>query len=215
MDPSVIFFFALAAFLSYRLFTVLGTKGGHEPEENERPRVVPTAEARTEAAEAEPETEEPRPSKPLPAWAQVIREDDPRFDPAAFQAGAKAAYEMIVTAFARGDLSEVADYLDPSVRKAFEVAIDGRTQAKQTLDVTFVGIERADVVDAHRQSAHIEVTVDFASDQIRVTRDAGGEVIDGDPARIDAVRDRWTFARPLRSKDPNWTLVATGGDARD
>ncbi len=210
MDPSLIFFAALAAFLSYRLFSVLGTKGGHEPEEGERPSLAPRPSENAAAEEPKPR---PEPKGPVPAWVRTVREDDADFDPREFEEGAKAAYEMIVTAFAAGDLSEVAPYVDPSVRKAFEVAIDGRKGAGQTMDVTFVGIERAQVVEAHRQSAHIEVTVDYRSDQIRVTRNAEGEVIDGDPNRIDAVRDRWTFARKLGARDPNWTLVATDGAA--
>ena len=213
MDPAIIIFVALSLFLAYRLFSVLGTRGGHEPEEGERPSLAAVPrEPATEGDAAEPAVQE-APRGPVPAWAETIREDDPGFDPKAFEAGAKAAYEMIVTAFAAGDLGEVAPYLDPGVRKAFEVAIDGRQGAGQTMEVTFVGIERADVVEAHRQSEHHEVTVDFVSDQIRVTRDQSGEVIDGDPNRIDLVRDRWTFARPLGTGDPNWTLIATDGAA--
>ena len=211
MDPTLIIFVALSAFLAYRLFSVLGARGGHEPEEGERPSLAPVpSEPAGEPGDA-PAPEAPR--APLPAWAEAIREDDPGFDPRAFEEGAKAAYEMIVTAFASGDLSEVAPYLDPSVRKAFDVAIDGRRGADQTMEVTFVGIESARVVEAHRQSEHHEVTVDYTSDQIRVTRDASGEVIDGDPNRIDLVRDRWTFARPVTARDPNWTLIATDGAA--
>ena len=212
MDPTIIIFVALSAFLAYRLFSVLGTRGGHEPEEGERPSLAPVPTERTsEPAEEAPAPEAPR--GPIPAWAEAIRKDDPDFDPRAFETGAKAAYEMIVTAFASGDLAEVAPYLDPAVRKAFEVAIDGRQGAGQTMEVTFVGIESASVTEAHRESEHHEVTVDFVSDQIRVTRDASGEVIDGDPNRIDLVRDRWTFARPADARDPNWTLVATDGAA--
>ena len=212
MDPSIFIFIALTLFLGYRLFTVLGTKGGHEPDERERPVLAPVASDRAAQAEEKPEAAPARP-RPVPAWAREIREDDPDFDARAFEEGAKAAYEMIVSAYASGDLSEVAPYIDPAVRKAFEVAIDGRRAAGQTVEVEFVGVEAADVVRAERESAHHEVTVDFRSDQIRVTRDASGEVIDGDPNRIDAVRDRWTFSRPVSSRDPNWTLIATDAGA--
>jgi predicted lipid-binding transport protein (Tim44 family) len=36
-----------------------------------------------------------------------------------------------------------------------------------------------------------------------------GEVVDGDPVRVSTVTDIWTFARNTRSRNPNWTLVAT------
>ena len=47
------------------------------------------------------------------------------------------------------------------------------------------------------------------SEQINVTRDADREVVDGDPNSVATVTDIWTFARNTRSRDPNWTLVAT------
>jgi predicted lipid-binding transport protein (Tim44 family) len=53
------------------------------------------------------------------------------------------------------------------------------------------------------------VTIRFASQQVSVTRDAGGSIVDGDPARPVEVIDIWTFARNTRSRDPNWLLVET------
>ena len=32
---------------------------------------------------------------------------------------------------------------------------------------------------------------------------------DGDSDRVIEKTDFWTFSRPLRSRNPNWTLVAT------
>jgi predicted lipid-binding transport protein (Tim44 family) len=207
-DPMLIFFAALAAFLSYRLFTVLGTKGGHEPEEQE------VARPRNPATDLPLDDEQPMVERgPVPPWAETVRAHYPGFDHRGFVEGAKSAYEMIILAFAQGDFERIRAYVDPQVMKAFEVAVDGRRNAGQTMDVTLVGIERAEVIDARVQSEHVEVTVEFQSDQIRVTRDSEGELVDGDPNRIDLVRDRWTFARPLSSTDPNWTLVATDSAA--
>jgi predicted lipid-binding transport protein (Tim44 family) len=42
--------------------------------------------------------------------------------------------------------------------------------------------------------------------------DKDGEVIDGDPAEIQEITDVWTFERPVKSRDPNWKLVATEAD---
>jgi predicted lipid-binding transport protein (Tim44 family) len=209
LDPSIIFFFALAAFLSYRLFSVLGTKGGHEPGEKERPVVAPASEGRAGAEAAEAPEPRKEPAKPLPAWALTVREHDQDFDPRAFTEGAKAAYEMIVTAFASGDLGDVRPYVDRDIMEAFEAAVAERRAAGRAQETSFVGIERAEVVEAERVGDRLELTVDYSSDQIRVTRDANGEVVEGDPNRIDQVRDRWTYARPVGSRDPNWTLIAT------
>lgn len=210
-DPVLLFFVALAAFLSYRLFSVLGTRGGHEPSEEERMQ-SPLSGMDPSANDAPNQEEEPlRPNAPVPAWAEPIVEYYPGFDPKSFEAGAKSAYEMIVQSFARGDLSKIRDYVDGPVFAAFEAGVQQRSENGQTMDVTFVGIDRSDVHDARRVGDQLEVMIDYRSDQIRVTRDKDGNIVDGDPNRIDLVRDRWTFSRPIGSTDPNWILTATGG----
>lgn len=208
-DPVLILFIALAGFLTYKLFSVLGTRGGHEPSDAER--AAAARAARGPATDEQPTAQPVKSDKPLPPWAQTVAEHYPAFDPDEFLTGARAAYEMIVQAYAKGDLGEVRRFIDPDVLRTFEVAVDGRRGHKQTMEVTFVGIESADVVESRVVHDQVEVEVAFKSDQIRVVRDAEGEIIDGDPNRIDLVRDQWTFARPTSSQDPNWTLVATDG----
>jgi predicted lipid-binding transport protein (Tim44 family) len=56
-----------------------------------------------------------------------------------------------------------------------------------------------------------EITVRFASDMIIVTRDAQGAIVSGSPSSPREVVDLWTFSRNLKSSDPNWLLIATGG----
>jgi predicted lipid-binding transport protein (Tim44 family) len=56
-----------------------------------------------------------------------------------------------------------------------------------------------------------EITVRFASDMIIATRDSSGAVISGSAQVPREVIDLWTFARDLRSPEPNWLLIATGG----
>ena len=68
----------------------------------------------------------------------------------------------------------------------------------------------AEIIEAELQGKTAFVTLKFVSEQINVTRDAEGEVVDGDPSGVASVTDIWTFARNTRSRDPNWTLVATG-----
>ena len=210
MDPTLIIFAALAGFVCYRLYLVLGTRGGHEPDEQEEaPVVAPAEELRAEDSALH------RPAAAEPDWVAPIRAVYPAFDAAGFRNGAKAAYEMIVDAFAAGALAEVKPYLDPGVYRAFATAVKGRRDAGQISDLKFVGIHDADVADASVDKGVMRITVDFRSDQVRVLRDSAGAVIEGDPNRIDRVHDRWTFSRAVSSRDPNWILVATGGAAPD
>ena len=53
------------------------------------------------------------------------------------------------------------------------------------------------------------MTIKFVTDQVNVTRDENGDVVDGNPNEIITVTDIWTFSRDTRSRDPNWFLVAT------
>lgn len=206
MDPTLIFFAALAGFICYKLYTVLGTRDGHEPEEHERPPLRPIEEVANDTAEP-PLLEQ----EDLPDWMVQVREVWPDFDEKQFLTGAKAAYEMIVEAFAGGTISNVKPYLDPGVYKAFETAVTARKAAGQKSELQFVGIEKAEVLSASSDKGFVKILVSFSSDQIRVLKDEKDEIIEGDPNRIDLVRDQWTFSRSVRSTDPNWILTATGG----
>ena len=53
------------------------------------------------------------------------------------------------------------------------------------------------------------VTLRFVSQQVNVTYDSEGRVQEGDPSTVETVSDVWTFARSVKSKDPNWQLVET------
>ena len=146
---------------------------------------------------------------PLASGLARIRAADPDFDPAAFEAGARAAFEAIVHAFATADTGTLRALLDDDVFENFERAIRERLDAEETLETTVVGINSADIVEASMSGHNAIVTVTFVSEQVNVTRDADGEVIDGDPAQVTDVTDIWTFARNTRSRDPNWKLVET------
>lgn len=209
MDLTTIIFAALAIFVCYRLYMVLGTRGGHEPDEQEEPPFAQPADEVQTTMQEQPVSR----TENEPGWAEPIRDAWPDFRAADFLHGAKSAYEMIVEAFAGDRLAEVKPYLDPGVYRAFEAAVKSRRDAGQTSQLSFVGIESATFAGHNIENGMLRITVDFRSDQVRVLRDQNGEIVEGDPNRIDLVRDRWTFARPLKSRDPNWVLAETGGSA--
>ncbi len=63
--------------------------------------------------------------------------------------------------------------------------------------------------EAELQGRTAFVTIKFISEQVNVVRDSDGEVVEGDPNHGTKITDIWTFARNTRSRDPDWTLVAT------
>ncbi|MCB1520134.1 MAG: Tim44 domain-containing protein [Hyphomicrobiaceae bacterium] len=138
---------------------------------------------------------------------------DSQFDPEHFLTGAKQAYELIVTAFAEGNRKLLKDLLSREVFESFAGAIADRESRGEQVDQSFVGISKADIVDAETKEGIASVTVKFVSQLITATRDRAGSVIAGDPQAIHEVTDIWTFCRDVSSSrarsNPNWRLVAT------
>lgn len=138
----------------------------------------------------------------------IVRADR-SFDPDGFLKGARQAYEMIVTAFAEGNRKALRTLLSKEVFDGFAGAISDREARGEIIDQSFVGINKADIVEAELKNGESYVSVKFVSQLISATRDRGGEVISGDPQKIKEVTDIWSFAREAASRNPNWRLVAT------
>lgn len=155
-----------------------------------------------------------------PAASEEIREGliaigraDPAFEPSAFLSGAKAAYEMIVTAFADGDRKTLKNLLSRDVYESFNTALSEREGRGERVDQKFVGIGATDIVEAEAKDGFAYITVKFNSQLISETLDRSGRAVAGDPQQIKDVTDIWTFSRDVSSakalQNPNWRLVAT------
>ncbi|HRN88121.1 Tim44/TimA family putative adaptor protein [Hyphomicrobium sp.] len=139
---------------------------------------------------------------------------DSKFEPDTFLRGAKQAYEMIVTAFAEGNRRVLRDLLSADVLDSFSRAISEREQQNLVIDQSFVGINKADILEAEVSSKGVaSITVRFVSQLISATRDKSGEIIEGDDSRVKDVTDIWTFSRDISTKEArrnlNWKLVGT------
>jgi predicted lipid-binding transport protein (Tim44 family) len=139
----------------------------------------------------------------------AIAREDKSFDAKHFIAGARAAYEMIVTAYAEGDRRTLKNLLSRDVYDGFEAAIREREAKGETAESRFVSIDKSDITDAELRGRTAQITIRFVSQLVSVTRDREGAVIEGSPEKVTDVTDVWTFARDLSSRDPNWKLVAT------
>lgn len=204
----------VAVFIILHLRRVLGRRTGNErppPETSARrdqtpdDNVIQLSDRGDEEAGIDPALE----NEPFTAGLQAIGAADRKFDPPDFLSGARAAYEMVVTAFAAGDSEALRPLVSDDVYDNFSGAIEDRKASRQTLERTLVGIKAADFVEARLVGGIAEVTVKFVSDVLSVTRGADGEVVDGDAKTVRVVTDIWTFSRDTRSSDPNWTLIET------
>ena len=141
-----------------------------------------------------------------------IRKIEPDFDVAAFLAGAKTAYEIILRAYADSDIQTLKRLVGPEVLDTFERAIAGRRDREETLHLTFIGTSEAKVIDTLEEDGTAEVVVRYVSDVVSVTRSANDAIVAGDPRQLVEVIDTWTFACETRSTKRNWMLIATEGE---
>jgi predicted lipid-binding transport protein (Tim44 family) len=202
----------IAGFVLFRLYTVLGRRTGHERRTDDLSRVPDRAPPK-EAASLRPTigtsaADQPA-SGPVARALLEIKLLDRGFDAAAFLAGARAAYEIIVAAFARGDRTALRPLLSDEVFATFESAIRAREERKLRVEFHSSGIRAARITGASLNGRAAEVTVTFDSEFVLATYDEAGALIEGDPKTPHTVTDIWTFARDTRSKDPNWALIAT------
>jgi predicted lipid-binding transport protein (Tim44 family) len=229
VDVSTVIFALLAVFVLWKLRSVLGTRGGHEkppaqnsffnagpatndnkvvplpgsaPHVQPAPPALPPADASRWGTYAEPGS---RVANGLDAIAAA----DPNFNLDQFVSGAKAAYDMIVAAFATGDRELLARLLDKEVDQSFAAAIDARAARGESLITKVVSIDKVGVFDAGLRDGLLQITLRLMTSLITATHDKDGKLIDGDPDKTVSMVDLWTFARPTSSHDPNWKLIAT------
>lgn len=211
----LIFLALVAGFLVYRLRNVLGRRDGYEQKPDElagrRPaedNVVDLTKARQADAAEIVETGSVA-DRTVAAGLVQIQTADPNFDPEGFLKGATGAFEMIVGAFAEGRVEDIRPFLGTEVYAQFAQAVTDREAAGEKVETQVVSIKKATISDAAMKGRDAVVSVEFVTEQVNVVRDKDDKVVDGDPNAIVTLTDVWTFARDVRSADPNWKLMVT------
>jgi predicted lipid-binding transport protein (Tim44 family) len=210
---------AVAAVLLFRLYSVLGRRTGNERTREDfrlsgpQPSPRPAEKlALADRGSVKPEQAHEIAGDPVAQGLLDIKLADRAFETDKFTSGARAAYELILTAFSSSDRAALKPLLSEEVFAVFDGAIRKREQGRERVAFTFVGFKEVKIVHATVKGRSGEITVSFGAQFISATSDASGKVIEGDTRTVRDVTDVWTFARDLRARDPNWTLVATSGD---
>jgi predicted lipid-binding transport protein (Tim44 family) len=219
MGTSVIQLLVLAGvaiFLIFKLRSVLGTREGFE-----KPP-LPLEDAQARPARRDFEVIEGGPDRDIvdhvadgSAAAKslaAMKLAEPSFSVSEFLTGARSAYEMILMAFEKGDLTGIRPFLSQDVFATFTEVVEAREREGLTIESHFVGLRELVLQNAtfDRDSKEGEITVRFVAELTSVVRNKAGEVVEGSPTAIKRQRDLWTFARRMGVDDPNWQLVATG-----
>lgn len=200
----------VAAFLALRLYSVLGKRTGEPLPRAAEERVGAQPLPRT--VDVTPEVRDVQ-AKPIDSGAEggvrAIVGAEPAFDVSQFIEGAQAAYRMILEAFWKSDREALRTLTTEEVFASFDAAIAEREAAGYRLDNRLVSIERAVITDASLSGREARIVVRFDADIAAVTRDAEGAVVAGSTDDAVETHDLWTFARTLKSSDPNWKLADT------
>ena len=126
-----------------------------------------------------------------------------------FLKGAKIAYETIITDFSDHDnkLIKSKSLLSKKIQDQFNEALKERSNKGHYAEITFIGVNSADIKEHKKTNSILKVTVDFVAEVITCIKDKDKKIISGDPEKIKKIYDTWVFSRDIRSINPNWQLI--------
>ena len=183
----IIIFAVIAVFIIYRLRNVLGKRTGFQKdltqknitqkETNQSQNKLPLLKENEQKLEA--------------VYKQVAA-----FDHKSFLDGAKKAFEIIISAFNKGDKNTLKNLVSKDVYTAFESAIDSGSNNpnSQFYSLVIEGIE-----DAKVENGLITISVNFISEQI----------LGNNEDQVVKNKDTWVFEKSKNSNSPAWLLVST------
>ena len=158
--------------------------------------------------------------KAAPQFQEILKKVDPKiktkqnliFDESAqkeFLNGAKIAYETIITDFSDDDnkLVQSKPLLSKKIHDQFNEALKERNNRGHFAEITFIGVNSANIKNHKKENTILKVTVDFVGEVITCIRDKNKKIVSGDPEKIKKIYDTWVFSRDTRSSNPNWQLV--------
>ena len=141
-----------------------------------------------------------------------LKKENENFDEVAqkeFLNGAKIAYETIITDFSDNDnkITNSKPLLNNDIYNQFNDALKERSAKGHHAEITFIGINSANIKEHKKIGQILNVTVDFIAEIITCIKDKDKNIISGDPQKIKKIYDTWVFSRDTTSTNPNWQLV--------
>lgn len=183
----IIIFAVIAVFIIYRLRSVLGKRTGFQKSSNEQDLLKKQTTQKEIKIPQLNENEQK---------LEVVYKHIPSFDHKVFLEGAKKAFEIIITAFNKGDKSTLKGLVSKDVYGAFETAIN---EGANNPNSQFYSLVVEGINDAKVENGEITISVNFISEQI----------ISGNEEKVVKNKDTWVFQKPESSKGPSWTLIST------
>ena len=183
----IIIFAVIAVFIIYRLRSVLGKRTGFQKNINQQEFVK---------KETTPDELTIPQLKENEQKLEAVYKKVNSFNHKEFLEGAKKAFEIIITAFNKGDKSTLKNLVSKDVYNAFEGAINSGSNNpnSQFYSLVIDGVE-----DAKVEGGKISIAVNFTSEQI----------LSDNEDSIVKNKDTWVFEKPESSTGPAWLLVST------
>ncbi len=209
MSLNIIVLLLVVAVVFYRLYSLLGTRPDgfekHEIDDKEAAKLfdlIVKETSKTINGEAEEVVE--------PTGIDAVFAKIPGFNKEKFINGAKKSFEMILNAFAKGDIDVLKMLLGKNLLKKFQDIIKKRQEEGVSAEAELIGFTKAEIKDAQISASKIaKITVDFISEQVNLLKNSKGDVVEGDANFIQSISDTWTFEKDITSPNPNWLLVST------
>jgi predicted lipid-binding transport protein (Tim44 family) len=200
---------AIAAFIILRYRAMLGEKSGRDTDPTPAVRPLQEYERVIQLPERAPKPVTEKDYGDLSPTFAKMRAIDKQFTVEEFLEGARGAYEMVIDAFNGDDRDTLKMLLSKEIYQQFEDTLDAQKEEGKKQHTTLVAITESKITDATLTGAKAQLTVYFVSEQIILTRNGEGEVIEGDASYQQAIDDHWVFERTLSSADPSWKVIDT------
>jgi predicted lipid-binding transport protein (Tim44 family) len=143
-----------------------------------------------------------------PPMLAKIREADRQFTTAGFLDGARKAYFYYYEKWNTKDDEALANLVSPGLSNGLIEKLNALDKKKQRPLVDVKEITAVDIVDVRLSGQTAIIDVQFTAKQSENTvHEETGKVV-GARKSAKMVKSVWTFARSLKSDDPNWEVEA-------
>ena len=186
----IIVFAAIAIFLVFRLRKVLGRRTGFESNKKQ------------DLENKNNHTENKKNEKNIPELDDDYKELKKAyeildgFNHKVFLDGAKNAFEIIISAFNKGDSKTLRNLLTDEVYGVFKQEIS-KNNNKPESQIYSLNIQKVENVFSNQDK--ITISIKFVSEHFK----------NNDEKTVEKKEDIWSFEKKIKSKNPIWLLSST------
>lgn len=148
-------------------------------------------------------------ASPVNEALRKIYEGDQQFSPKGFIAKAVNDYEDILESFAKLDQAKLRELLAAPTATVFEEEIAKNVAEGVKIDFSYVGNDKAKIIDAQVKGQEAFITLHFVSEAVLAIYNKAGELIKGSSKDLSILDEKWIFVRQLSSATSPWLVCAT------